>query len=66
MPSYIGLAGYGFDYELVVVHETAKAYLVRTWEEKEVWLPKACFDYNTGELSESGYNLLLSKMEDNN
>ncbi len=62
MSEYVGLKGSGADYELELVHETAKAYLVKSWHGEEVWLPKSCFE-NDGMITENGYKLLLNKLE---
>lgn len=59
---YIGITGSGADYELSITHETAKAYLLKTWMGEEVWLPKSCFDQD-GLITSKGHELLLNKLE---
>lgn len=63
MKEYVGLKGSGADYALEIVHETTKAYLVNSWMNDEVWLPKSCFDA-CGLLTEKGYEFFLNKLEE--
>lgn len=63
MKEYIGIKGSNADYELNVIHETSKAYLVESWLNDKVWLPKSCFD-EEGILTEKGYDFFLSKLEE--
>ncbi len=59
---YVGLAGSGNDYELEVLRETSKAYLLRSWHGEELWLPKTAFE-SDGMITEWGYKMLLDKLE---
>ena len=61
--AYIGLEGSGNEEELTVVRETAKAYLVRTEANEEVWLPKSVFS-DDGSLFPYGEKLLEEKLEE--
>jgi hypothetical protein len=60
---YIGLTGSGNDYELEIIRETSKAYLLKSWHGEEVWLPRRAFD-ETGTITEWGYKMLLNKLEE--
>jgi hypothetical protein len=40
----IGLKGVGFNIELEIIKETAKAYLVKDQIGAEFWIPKSAFD----------------------
>jgi hypothetical protein len=59
----IGLKGSGsYVFELEILRETERAYLVETEDGEQVWLPKSAFD--NGELSRWGRQILINKLEE--
>lgn len=63
MSEYIGIVGSGADYELEIIHQTKKAYLLKSWDGEEIWMPKSCFD-SDGSITEYGHKLFLDKLEE--
>ena len=63
METYIGFTGTGCDVEFDHVRETEKAYLVRTMDGQEIWLPKSAFE-DDGCLTTYGVTLFYRKMNE--